>query len=119
MAIAAPTVTTHLGGLGRILGRRIVSGSSQPDHGGAVGAYDFSRLPDEQLKIVYHDKRFGDLRADRRHGVERAHRLLKDHADTVATDAAQVALREPDGSAGVAIAGREVVFVEKRVAGPS
>jgi hypothetical protein len=22
-------------------------------HGGAVGAYDFSRLPDEQLRIVY------------------------------------------------------------------
>ena len=40
-------------------------------------------------------QRLGDLMADRVHRVERRHRLLEDHADAVAAQAAIIRIREP------------------------
>ena len=45
-------------------------------------------------------QRFDDLKAHREHRVERGHRLLEDHADVAAANAAQRALAERRSALG-------------------
>ena len=52
-----------------------------------------ARASDLRREAV-HEQRFGDLRADAHHRIERRHRFLEDEADARAADLAHLVLRQ-------------------------